>query len=107
MATNGKTSNGIGMPLVPFAKLRTHDMCSLKSVGLHGENGLDPEISLHLYQTYVLQVPQYGMEVVLPRQKYMEMLDKFNKHIIKHMLSLPVITEDPAVLSRSTTKVTQ
>ena len=80
-------------------------MCSLKSVGLHGDNGLDPEISLHLYQTYVLPVPLYGMEVVLPRQKYMEMLDKF-KHNIKYMLSLPVITEDPAVLSRSTTKVT-
>ena len=50
-------------------------MYSLMSAGLHGENGLDPETSLHLYQTYVLPVLLYGMEVILPHQKYMDMLD--------------------------------
>ena len=72
-------------------------MYSLMSAGLHGENGLDPETSLHLYQTYVLPLLLYGMEVVLPRQKYMNMLDKFNKRKIKHMLWLPVTTADPAI----------
>ena len=72
-------------------------MYSLMSAGLHGENGLDPENSLHLYQTYVLPVLLYGIEVILPRQKYMDMLDKFNKRNIKHILSLPTTTADPAI----------
>ena len=37
------------------------------------------------------------MEVVFPRQKFMEVLDKFNKHNIKHLLSLPVTRADAAV----------
>ena len=70
---------------------------SLMSAGLHGENGLDPETSLHLYHIYVLPVLLYGMEVVFPRPKFMKVLDKFNKHNIKHLLSLPVTVADPAI----------
>ena len=44
-------------------------MYSLMSAGLHEENGLDPETSLRMYQTYVLPVLLYGMEVILPRQR--------------------------------------
>ena len=57
----------------------------------------DPETSLHLYQIYVLPVLLYGMEVVFPRPTYMEVLEKFNKHNLKHIMSLPVTTADPAV----------
>ena len=67
----------------------------LMSAGLHGENGLDPETSLHLYQIYVLPVLLYGMEVVFLRPKFMEVLD--NKHNIKHLLSHPVTVADPAM----------
>ena len=70
---------------------------SLISAGLHGENGLDPETSLHLYQIYVLPVLLYGMEVVFPRPKFMEVLDKFNNYNIKHLLSLLVTAADPAI----------
>ena len=55
---------------------------SLMSAGLHGENGLDPETSLHQYQIYELPVLLYGMEVVFPRPMFMEVLDKINKHNI-------------------------
>ena len=72
-------------------------MYSLMSAGLHGENGLDPETSLHLYQIYVLPVLLYGMEVVLPPPKFVEVLEKFSKHNLKHIMSLPVTTADPAV----------
>ena len=37
---------------------------SLMGSGLHGENGLDPETSIHLLQTYVLPILVYGMEVI-------------------------------------------
>ena len=80
-------------------------MYSLMSSGLHGENGLDPETSLHIYtyQIYVLPVLLYGMEVVFPRPKFIENLDKFNKHNLKHILSLPITTADPAVYKLSGT----
>ena len=70
---------------------------SLMSSGLHGENGLDPETAIHLMQTYVLPVLIYGMVVVLPKRKYIDMLDKFYKKFLKMILSLPVNTADPAV----------
>ena len=42
---------------------------SLMGTGLHGENGLDPETSISLLQTYVLPVLFYGLEVVIPTGK--------------------------------------
>ena len=66
---------------------------SLMSSGPHGENVLDPETAIHLMQTYVLPVLIYGMEVVLPKRKNIDMLDKF----YKKFPSLPVNTADPAV----------
>ena len=79
------------------AKKARRTLYSLMFAGLHGENGLDPETSLHLYQIYVQPVLLYGMEVVVPRPKFMEVLDKFKKHNIKHLLSLPVTVADPAI----------
>ena len=40
----------------------------LMSAGFHGHNGLDPETSVHLLQTYVMPVLVYGLEVVFPRK---------------------------------------
>ena len=74
-----------------------HTLYSLMSSGLHGENGLDPETAIHLMQIYVLPVLVYGMEVVLPTRKFMDILEKFNKKFLKMILSLPVTTADPAV----------
>ena len=70
---------------------------SLMSAGLHDENGLDPQTSLHLYQIYILPVQLYGIEVVFPRPKFMEVLDKFNKQNLKHLFPLPVLEVDPAI----------
>ena len=38
-----------------------------------------------------------------PRPKFIEKLDKFNKHNLKHILSLPITTADPAVYKLSGT----
>ena len=70
---------------------------SLMGSGLHGENGLDPETSTHLLQTYVLPVLVYGMEVVTPKAALMERLERTYKNFIKQILSLPVTVADPAV----------
>ena len=34
---------------------------SLMGAGLHGENGLDPDTSIHLLQTYVIPILVYGL----------------------------------------------
>ena len=70
---------------------------SLMGSGLHGENGLDPETSIHLLQTYVLPVLVYGLEVILPKASLMDKLERTYKKFVKHILSLPVTVADPAV----------
>ena len=49
---------------------------SLMSAGFHGENGLDPDTSVHLLQTYVLPVMVYGLDVLLPRRVLIEKIEK-------------------------------
>ena len=70
---------------------------SLMGSGLHGYNGLDPETAVHIYQTYVLPTLVYGLEVILPEKKYMDMLERSNKKFLKHILGVPDTTADPAV----------
>ena len=48
-----------------YDQLTPKSIHSLMGAGLHGENGLDPDTSFHLLQTYVVPVLVYGLEVVL------------------------------------------
>ena len=50
---------------------------SLMGTGLHGENGLDADTSIHLLQTYVIPFLVYGLDVVLPTGVH---LDKVHKN---------------------------
>ena len=45
--------------VVENIKKARRTMYSLISVGLHGENGLDPETSIHLYQIYMFYLSFY------------------------------------------------
>ena len=67
---------------------------SLMSADLQG---MDPETSIQLYQTYVMPVLLYGLEVVLPKQKSLETLERIHKKFMKHILTLPVNTADTAI----------
>ncbi|KAK3089516.1 hypothetical protein FSP39_004221 [Pinctada imbricata] len=69
---------------------------SMMSSGLHGENGLDPETSVHLLRTYVIPILTYGLEIYLPGREDIKSLDTFLKRTLKHILSLPTTTADPA-----------
>lgn len=62
----------------------------------HGENGLDSETMIHLFKTYITPVLLYGMEVLIPKGKYLEQLNKFQKKMIKQ-LSISSNTPDPAI----------
>ena len=35
--------------------------------GFHGNNGLDPETLIHLFNTYITPVLMYGMELIIPK----------------------------------------
>ena len=70
---------------------------SLMGTGLHGENGLDPEAAISLFQTYVIPVLVYGLEVILPTGKALDTLEIQYKKLLKQILSLPCTTADPAV----------
>ena len=48
-------------------------------------------------QTYVMPVLVYGLEVVLPKQKHLDTLKRFNRKFLKLILSLPLNVADPAV----------
>ena len=67
------------------------------SSGLHGQNGLDPDTSVQLLTMYVLPILVYGLEVVLPGRKYLDMLERFFKKVLKQVLSLPTKVADCAV----------
>ena len=69
---------------------------SLLSAGLHGENGIDPQTALHLVKVYVVPVLLYGLEILLPGQKYIAKLELFQKNLLKQLLSLPQTVADPA-----------
>jgi hypothetical protein len=70
---------------------------SLLGAGLHGVNGLDPVTSINIYKVYILPILLYGLEITLPSQKYVTMLEKFQKDTIKNILSLPNSVADPSV----------
>ena len=64
--------------------------------GLHGDNGLDPDSSIHILQTYVLPLLVYGLEVLLLRKTLLDKLERTYKTFLKQILSLPSSTADSA-----------
>jgi hypothetical protein len=43
--------------------------------GFHGNNGLDPETLIHLFNTYITPVLMYGMELIIPKTTALEQLE--------------------------------
>ena len=67
--------------------------------GCHGDNWQVPETTIHLLQTFILPILVYGMELVLPRGKHLYSLERFYKKYLKLLLSVPVTTAAPGILS--------
>ena len=57
----------------------------LLGTGLHGENGLDPDTSIHLLQTYVVPVLVYGLEVILPNDIHLDKLERLHKRFLNQI----------------------
>ena len=72
----GETSSDKEMHAVEInIQKAKNTMYSLMDAGLHGENGLDPEIAVSLLQTYVFLVLYYGMEIITPTGKALNGLE--------------------------------
>ena len=67
-------------------------MYSLMPAGLHGENGLDPQTVVHIFQVYVISVLLYGLEVAVPSRANLDTLERFLRTSLKQILSLPMNT---------------
>ena len=50
---------------------------------------------------YVLLILVYGLEVILPARKYLDMLERFFKRVLKQVMSLPTTVADSAVYAVS------
>ncbi|MEW8548000.1 MAG: reverse transcriptase domain-containing protein [Candidatus Thiodiazotropha sp.] len=70
---------------------------SLMGAGLHGENGVDPETAMSLLNTYVIPVLLFGLEVIVPTGKALDVLERHYKRLLKQLLSLPSTAADPAI----------
>ena len=68
----------------------------LMASSLHGNNGLDPSTCIHLLKIYVIPVLLYALEILLPTEKDCQLLESMLKQTLKHILSIPVTTADPA-----------
>ena len=65
--------------------------------GLHRENGLDPETAMSMIRTFILPISTYALEIVLPKGKNLDNINRQYKKWIKQILSLYINVADPAV----------
>ncbi|CAC5374985.1 unnamed protein product [Mytilus coruscus] len=70
---------------------------SLMNTGLHGTNGLNPQTSYKIYQSYVIPHLLYGMEILPLNQKQLDILSRFHKKTLRNFQSMPARTATGAV----------
>lgn len=69
--------------------LARRTMYSLINTGFHGSNGLNPTVSLKIYQCYVLPRLLYGLEVLPLTLTQTSLLTRFHVNIYRRIQSLP------------------
>ena len=70
---------------------------ALMGAGLHGLNGVSPEVSVHMVNIYVLPTISHGLETLhLPEQDY-QSLEKHHKTLLRCLQHLPTATATQAI----------
>jgi len=62
---------------------------SLFGAGLHGRNGLNPQISKHIWSTYVVPRFHYGLEIQHLTDQRLNQLSQFQTKSLKQLKWLP------------------
>ena len=78
-------------------KLARRTSYALLGAGLHGYNGVNPEVGLKIWNTYVQPRLIFGLESVVLKRKDLDALNQFHKSMLKNLQNLPERTADAAV----------
>ena len=70
-------------------QLARRSMYALMGAGMHGKNGLAPQISHHLWMTYVIPRMLYGLEVSSYKLSDLSKLDAFQRKTLRQLQFLP------------------
>ena len=70
---------------------------SLMGAGLHGVNGLSPQVSRKLISTYVDPVILFGLEAMILSPSDYEQLEKYQRTLLRQVQSLPDSTAKSAI----------
>ncbi|CAC5377732.1 unnamed protein product [Mytilus coruscus] len=84
-------------PIYENVKKARRAMYSLMPAGMHGENGLDIQSLLYIFNIYVIPVLLYGLELLTSSGKNLDIIDIFHKKCIKQLLFLPTSTATPVI----------
>ena len=69
----------------------------LMGAGLHGTNGISPEVSRHVWSTFITPRLISGLEAIVISKKEMNLLEDFFRKNIRLLQVLPKATATPAI----------
>lgn len=69
-------------------KLARRTLYSMMGSGMHGLNGLNPKINIHLYKTYVLPRLLTGLEAVVISSGEIEPMEVFQRKVLRELQHL-------------------
>jgi hypothetical protein len=69
--------------------------------GMHGYNGIHPEINMKFWNTYVRPRLVFGLDSIVLTKKDIHELSHYHKSVLKVMQNLPERTADAAVFTLS------
>ena len=69
---------------------------ALMGAGLHGLNGVNPKVTIHLIQIYVMPRLLYGLEITTLRHNEIQKLEIYLKKLLKQVQNLPERTANEA-----------
>ena len=72
-------------------------MYSLMNTGVHGTNGLNPQTSYRIYQSYVMPRLLYGLEILPLNQKQQDILSRSHTKTFRNFQALPTRTATSTV----------
>jgi hypothetical protein len=70
---------------------------ALMGAGLHGLNGVSPEVSISMINTYVLPVVMYGLDAIVLNAKNYHELHMFHRKLLRQVQHFPKATAIPAL----------
>ncbi|VDI70276.1 Hypothetical predicted protein [Mytilus galloprovincialis] len=91
------SKNDLKLNIQEHVSVATRTLYTLISVGLNGQEGLNPITAYKIYQAYVLPRLLYGLEVLSLNATQMSDLEQFHLKTLRCFQSLPIRTSSAAV----------